>query len=788
MEMVESSTRGWNLATFDKKIESDANFKHMLEYAMEHTKAVHIGIGSHNLFDIAYALILRAETENEERVNFEMLSGMAMGIQRVVTKLTKKMILYAPEASAKHFDHAVAYLIRRLDENGGPDNFLRHFFYLSKKQVWEKQTKSFRKSCKMELPTECRRLTLPPRKEHFENEPDLDFSIEQNRKLAHEWMQKRKYPRIPLVIAGKEKEGEWAMGIDPSKSHPPLYEYALATEADIEEALSSVKPPPPNLLPKVADLMRQKKGDLLHAMLADGGKSLLEGNGEVSEAIDFLEYYSHTKFPKGYEWKPRGTVLVAPPWNFSVSIPVGGIAAALAAGNSVIFKPAPEAVLSGWTLVQLFWEAGVPKESLQFINCVDDPVGSLLIKHPKINSVILTGATSTAEKFLQMRPDLHLMAETGGKNALIATAMCDRDLAVRDIVNSAFGYSGQKCSACSLLILEKELYQDDSFMHQLKDAAQSLPVGSAWNPASKITPLIHPPGKDLKRALTTLEEGEEWLLHPHPDPDNPHLWSPGIKMHVKPGSYTHQTEFFGPLLAVICADDLEEAIEIANGTPYGLTSGIHTLDEREQAIWKKRIVAGNLYINRNITGAIVQRQPFGGCKASSFGPGAKAGGPAYVRQLAIPTEKELPNEKGDLPPALIPMISGLHKTLNDEEREIFLRSVKSYAYWAQKYQTPVDPSKILGQKNLFYHVPREKLVIRIEPEDKPLDYLRAVAACHICSVPFEISEGEVIFEGRTRRFDTPVYASGELELHHYLREVSLSHDTHRYGYLCDEGL
>jgi len=789
MEQIESSRRNWSLATLDTKIESDANFKRMLNYAMEHTAAVHIGIGSHNLFDIAYALILRAETGNEERVNFEMLSGMATSTQRVITKLTGKLILYAPEAKSENFDHAVAYLIRRLDENGGADNFLRHYFHLDQEAIWKRQAENFRNSCTMHLRTTSKRLEAPTLKSRFNNEPDLDFSLKANRQLVQKVLSRRSYPRIPLVIGGQEREGEWASGTDPSNPDSPIYEYALASEADVKEAIAAAEPPPQNLLPKVAELMRKRKADLLHAMTADVGKSILEGNGEISEAIDFLEYYSQTTFPKNYEWKSRGTIVVASPWNFPISIPTGGIAAALAAGNPVIFKPAPEAVLAGWTLVQMFWEAGISKESLQFINCIDDPVGSSLIKDPRIKGVILTGATSTAKKFLEMRPDLYLMAETGGKNAIIATALCDRDLAIKDIIQSAFGYSGQKCSACSLLILEKELYHDDHFLQQLKDAAQSLNVGSAWNPASTITPLIRPPGEDLKRALTTLEEGEEWLLEPRPDPDNPHLWSPGIKMHVKPGSYTHKTEFFGPLLAILSAEHLEEAIEIANGTPYGLTSGLHSLDEREQKVWLSKITAGNLYINRNITGAIVERQPFGGCKASSFGPGAKAGGPHYVWQLAIPIEKELtPLGVCELPQALIPIIAGLHKTLNDEERALFLKSVKSYAYWAKKYKTPVDPSQILGQKNLFYLVPRDKMVICIKSGDRPCDYLRAIAACHICNVPFEVVEDEAAHEGRKRSFDTPVYASGELELLHYLREVSLSHDTHRYGYLCDDSL
>ena len=215
--------------------------------------------------------------------------------------------------------------------------------------------------------------------------------------------------------------------------------------------------------------------------------------------------------------------------------------AALAAGNCVLFKPAPEAVLSGWELVKILWDAGIPKKVLQFIHCEDEPIGSRLIQDKRIDCVILTGATATAKLFLRLRPDLELFAETGGKNAMIVTGLSDRDLAIKDAVSSAFGHSGQKCSACSLLILEKEVYDDPHFLSQLKDAVESLNVGSCWDFSSKVTPLIHPPGEILLKGLTTLEKGESWLVKPTVDPNNPNLWSPGVKLGV---NIRHGWNFF----------------------------------------------------------------------------------------------------------------------------------------------------------------------------------------------------------------------------------------------------
>lgn len=858
MEKVEASYKGWAQAPFLHKEEADANFRKMIEYAIQAAPAgaVHIGVGSHNLLDIAYALILRAETQTEEVVNFEMLEGMAEPMRQAVQKLAGEMILYCPEAKEKDFHAAVAYLIRRLDENTGPQNFLRHLFELnSGSSFWENEITFFKKGCTLiqTLPSHKQRnqdrRELPQRKtfeDSFTNEPDTDFSLSQNRMWAHQiyenWRTKQHSP-IPLVIGGEYFLEHFETGFDPSQPKTPLYQFATADLKRADEALSCAKRYEKNwasfptldkikILKEAAHLFRSKREDLIGAMMADAGKVLLEADVEVSEAIDFIEYYCNyweklQSYPEIHSL-PRGTILVAPPWNFPCSIPTGGIAAALLTGNCVLFKPAPETVLVGWVLVQLFWQAGIPKEALQWVNCPDDPVGSALVKDDRLNGIILTGATATARKLFRLRPSLYLAAETGGKNAMIITAMSDRDLAIRDLLQSAFGHAGQKCSACSLAILEAEVYDDPHFLQQLNDAAQSLCVGSQWDPKTKIPPLIRPPEKALKRAFSQLDEGETWLLEPKQLDTYGHLWSLGIKMGVRENSFTHRTELFGPVLGVMRADTLDHAITLANETSYGLTSGLHSLDPREQEHWKKKIVAGNLYINRTITGAIVRRQPFGGCKASSFGPGAKAGGPNYLLQFVHIQQKELPQERGILPPSVLPLFSMLSNlSLTDLEKENVKRSVESYAHWIHVLKEPADPSCILGQDNFFYHVPKEKMVLRVTSDDPLLDLLRICFACLICGTPLEISSSEGLgfknisgiswlledeenffsrlrsgkihylrlvsppskkllqsaAEGGVFPISNPVLASGRVELLHYLREVSLSVDYHRYGYL-----
>jgi RHH-type transcriptional regulator, proline utilization regulon repressor / proline dehydrogenase / delta 1-pyrroline-5-carboxylate dehydrogenase len=835
MERVEASLKGWPQAPYTNKWDVDANFKRMVHYAFERERAqaAHIGVASHNLFDIAYALLLRAEKGIEAFVEFEMLEGMADPIRRVVQKLSKGMLLYCPAATAEEFQYAIAYLVRRLDENTAADNFLRYAFDLSKgSKEWFHQTSQFAQACHhmMQVSGEPRRTqnrfeepALLELFSPFENEADTDWTLPQNRRWAEELLEEwrgKKFGQIPLCVAGEEHFVEQtAIGFDPSLGRE-LYRYSLGDKEMVERAIACAKDEEAvavnaaELMAKAALGFRHKRKDLIGAMVADGGKTIPEADAEVSEAIDFIEYYYRSvkewRDLPDIEWRPKGTVLVAPPWNFPCSIPTGGVAAALAAGNSVIFKPAAETILVAYLIAQIFWEAGFSKRRLQFVTGEDETTGTLLVKDPRVNLVVLTGSTETAQLMARMRPGLDLIGETGGKNALIVTRMCDRDLAVRDLVQSAFGHAGQKCSACSLAILEAEVYDSLDFREQLKDAAASLAVGTAWDPKTKVNPLIKDPSEKLLRGLTVLDEGEEWLLQPMQDKNIFNCWSPGIKYGVKEGSYMHQKELFGPVLAVMRADHLTHALQLANGTRYGLTAGLHSLDEREQQVWMKGIVAGNGYINRGITGAIVRRQPFGGRKASSFGFGAKAGGPNYVTEFMHAKQSGLPSDKQqasiDLP-----------HSFTGKELMLWQISLENYAYaYEHFYSRDSDPSQLLGQDNLFRYLPRQKMCLRINEGDAPIDYMRAIAAARICGVEMQVSSPKVeneealinrLNKGEIERLrlisppsgkllkavsmtigyliQKPVLANGRLELLNYLQEVVFSVDYHRFGNLGD---
>ncbi|OGN63777.1 MAG: proline dehydrogenase [Chlamydiae bacterium RIFCSPHIGHO2_12_FULL_49_9] len=861
MEQFEASLKGWPQAPYTTKLEVDANYKRMVLYGCipENARAVHLGVASHNLFDIAFAMLARLENRVEPYVCFEMLEGMADAIRRVVQGLTGDMLLYCPVATKEEFQHAIAYLIRRLDENTGPENFLRHVFGLRPgSESWEGQSSLFLQSCE-----ELERASLKPRRGQnrlvhpqpselgapFENEADTDFSLAQNRKwaeeIAHHWKH-AKISSIPLVINGEEvKDNEEGVGFNPSNPNVPLYTYTKAHAYHVEKATESAKEYEKEwgktsvehrsrLLFGAAQKLRERRGELIGVMMIDGGKIISESDPEVSEAIDFAEYYRRRlekiDSMKEVAFKPKGTVVVTPPWNFPCAIPAGGMLAALAAGNCVILKPASDTVLVAWHLINALWDAGIPKKALQFLACSGEDVGKHLIEDKKVNAVILTGGTATARSFMKMRPGLDLAAETGGKNAMIITALSDRDLAIKDLLQSAFGHAGQKCSAASLAILEKEVYDDPHFRRSLMSAAMSWKVGPAWDLSTKIGPLIHEPKGVLKRALTTLEDGEEWLLEPKQDAHNPNLWSPGIKIGVRPGGFTHMTELFGPVLGIMRADDLRHAIEIANAVPYGLTTGLQSLDEREQAVWIQEIEAGNLYVNRGTTGAIVRRQPFGGTKASSFGGGAKAGGPNYIAEFMELKQVDLPKEKHSVNDQVNSLTGFLEKLdLKADQLGLWTASVSNYAYWWKRLRQDRDPTKIVGQDNFFRYIPRKKMALRVQRESSRFDALRVIAASLTCGAGLEVSwEGgemdwlelslllpcveesekaflERVSAGRFERvrmvekapeslveaasqapvylIDKPVLATGRFELLHYLREVSLSIDYHRYGNL-----
>jgi len=669
MEQVEAELRGWEQAPYPSKADVDANYKRLLDIALapHNAGALKIGVASHNLFDVAWALTLDAEAGGG-RVEIEMLEGMAPAQAQAVAHAAGGVLLYAPVVRRDDFESAVAYLVRRFDENTQPENFLAHLASLEPgSPAWDAQRQRFRQAVadRHRPPGAPRRRARhgaapaearggDPSGSGFANTPDTDFSVAADREalLAALAALASRPPDTVLALVDGDAVHEplTGVGTDPSAPHRQWYRYVEADMATVERAVKAARRAAATwsathpaerrrMLWEVAERMEEDRARTIAVMALDAGKVVRESDTEVSEAIDGARYYGDhalglaTLHGGGGAFTPYGVVVVAPPWNFPYAIPSGGVLAALAAGNAVILKPAPETVLTAASIVAHCHEAGIPPGAVQFVPCADAETGRRLVTHPDVDAVILTGAFETARRFLEWRPELRLHAETSGKNAIVVTASADLEDAVRDLVHSAFSHAGQKCSAASLAILEAPVHDDRRFLDRLADAVESLRVGPAHELATRVGPLIRPPSGALERALTSLAPGEEWLVEPRQVGDNPNLWSPGVKLGVAPGSELHLTECFGPVLGVMRARDLDHALELQNATAYGLTAGIETLDPAEVDRWAARVEAGNVYVNRVITGAIVRRQPFGGWKRSSVGPGAKAGGPHYVSTL-----------------------------------------------------------------------------------------------------------------------------------------------------------
>ena len=871
MEQVEAALRGWAQAPYADKCDVDANFKRMVTYGCqpEHACVARLGVASHNLFDIAYALLLRQRLGVHKYVEFEMLEGMANHQARAVQGEAQGLLLYAPVVKAADFHSAIAYLVRRLDENTAAENFLHDLFGLTPgSAAWDKQRDLFLQAvARQDDVPQTPNRTQDRRAEAivsellrgFDNTPDTDFSLAANQQwiqeIAARWSTARPQP-IPLQIGGEwihtEAQGE---GVDPSRPQQPAYRYSLADHPHVDRALNVAVQAQPAwgqrsaaerraILLDVAAELSRRRGDFIGAMLLDAAKTVGEADPEVSEAIDFAAYYARALDTEvlgadiaDCQMTPLGVMVIAPPWNFPLAIPAGGVLAALMAGNAVILKPAPEAVLVGWHLAQAFWAAGVSQEILQFMPAPDNDVGRALVTDPRVDAVILTGSIQTAQLFQEWRPDMRLFAETSGKNSLIITSMADRDQAIKDLVRSAFGHNGQKCSAASLAILEAEVYDSETFRRQLRDAAASLAVGPAWDLANVVTPLTPLPNPELQRGLTTLAPGEAWLLQPRLIDGNARLWSPGIVLGVQPGSFLHRAECFGPLLGLMRASSLAEAIDLANAVDFGLTSGIHTLDDREVASWKDGIEAGNLYVNRHITGAIVRRQPFGGWKASVVGPGAKAGGPNYVLQFGHWRQSRLPQHSAEPSPALRDLLARCLSHVDEAEGQERLRaSAGSYAWaWQSHFSLEHDPSQVRGEANIFRYRHCQPLLLRVEADAEPVAAMQALLAVCATEQPLQISvtpeqqaawawldnetEMRIVVEDAARLaarlasarthdrlraigsvhdavrraanaagaavLDAPPLANGRLELRYYLREQAVSQTMHRYGNLMD---
>ncbi|MBW8872171.1 MAG: bifunctional proline dehydrogenase/L-glutamate gamma-semialdehyde dehydrogenase, partial [Leifsonia sp.] len=897
MERVDATIHGWPLATYGTKQSTDANYKRVLDWSLtpEHTDAVKIGVAGHNLFDIAYAWLLASRRGVTDRIDFEMLLGMATAQAEAVKRTVGGLLLYTPVVDPREFDVAISYLIRRLEENASPENFMSAVFELaSDTELFEREKQRFLASvAELEADGGPRGAApVPNRQQDRTREWEEASAPSFTRPPAPEAATAQAEGLTSVVLGltrgsgGMEVPTESgafsnAPDTDPSRAANRAWgRRILSRSADsaigVDTITAAVVDDPARLdaimegvanaggewgrrsghdratlLDRAGHALEANRDRLIEVMAAETGKTIAEADPEVSEAVDFAHYYAtrarELDAVQGARFIPAALTVVAPPWNFPVAIPAGSVLAALAAGSGVIIKPAPQARRSAAVMVEALWEAGIPRQLLALVDVAENELGRQLIADPRVNRVILTGSYDTAKLFRSWRPDLPLLAETSGKNAIIVTPSADYDLAVSDIVKSAFGHAGQKCSAASLVILVGSAATSERFRNQLVDAVTSLRVGYPQDPVAQMGPLIEPASGKLLHALTTLGAGEEWLVEPRRLDGSGRLWSPGVRTGVQPGSYFHLTEFFGPVLGIMTARDLEEAIRFQNAVEYGLTAGLHSLDSDELALWLDTVEAGNLYVNRGVTGAIVRRQPFGGWKRSSVGAGAKAGGPNYLLGLGtwVPEAGHSSSSlhlRG-LEPRVTQLIESGQSSMDYPSFDLVRRSALSDAIAvATEYHRVTDVSALGVERNLFRYRP-VPVAIRLSEGSSLPELLRVMAAATVARAPFTVStparlpkgmlavlrerEVEVVVESdahwlsrvRSRRITAhrirliggdpaalaaalggtpdvavhsgPVTPSGRIEVLTFLHEQAISITNHRFGnptHLSDEVL
>jgi len=669
-ETIMAEQRHWPIPVFAHKPETDANFEKLSLLLLENDDVIDAAFGTHNVRSIAHVLA-QAERLGVVRRNFEfqMLYGMADPIKAAVLKMDCRLREYCPVGELLP---GMAYLVRRLLENTSNEGFLANKFAKSASRDDLLKNPS-------DVAADVRRLQSPSlHTPHsaldtrpFRNEAHTDFTLPREREkisAALKRLRQNLGKRHPLVINNKPvSTADWLPSLNPANQKEIIGHAAQASIAEADSALAAARTAQPKwartpaaeraaILEKVAALMRRDKGDLCALEILEAGKNWPEADADVAEAIDFCDFYAAVMRDLGrpkrtqavagetnvQHWWPRGVGVIIAPWNFPLAILTGMATAAIVAGNAVIIKPSDQTPVIGARLVDLLIEAGLPPGVANLLTGPGGKVGAHLVGHPQIDFIAFTGSKEvglriweTAGHTAPGQANLKkVICEMGGKNCCIVDSDADMDEAVVGCIASAFGYQGQKCSALSRLIVLADNY--DKFVERLIAAAGSLPVGPSEQPGNVIGPVI---ARDAQqRILDIIETGKKeaklaWQGSVPNDPNACYV-PPTIFTEVPSTSRLFSEEIFGPVLAVSKAKDFDQALSLANESEFALTGGCYSRSPVNIERVKAELICGNLYINRTITGAIVERQPFGGFKMS--GAGTKAGGREYLENFLVP--------------------------------------------------------------------------------------------------------------------------------------------------------
>lgn len=646
---------GWPPPLFEHKVETDIHYERLIPVLFEHSDLIRPAFGTHNLRTLA-AIEAHAESQGltPEVREYQMIFGMAEPFQQAMVKLGRRVRLYSPVGRLLP---GMGYLVRRLLENTSNESFLQKEYVESQPLVRL-----------LAPPTELAQLqhTITNGEKSFSNEPHSDFSqaaVREAMQAGIGSVQSQLGLRWHGQTPGIKMTGPWLESRNPCRPTKVVAQVQSAAISDLDHIIQQAlkqwdhwrrKAPEARseILRKAASEMSRRRFELTAWEIFEVGKPWREADADVAEAIDFLRYYADEMDRLAQPvrlgnrpgelnqrtYEPRGVTAVIAPWNFPLAIPAGMVSAALVTGNPVLFKPSERSPGLGTLLTDILIEAGVPAGCLTCLPGGAD-IGQALIAHPHVVTIAFTGSKTVGLRILAETSRVNpgqpmvkrVMAEMGGKNAIIVDETADLDEAITGVVTSFTGYAGQKCSACSRVIVHRAVY--DSFVFRLREAVLSLEIGDPMHPSTRVGPVIDARAQTSIQHYISLGLEEGRLLVQRSVDQNGYFVGPTVFVDIHPHHRLAQEEIFGPVLAVMKADSFGDAIRLANGTAYALTGGVYARSPANLAMAREQFDVGNLYLNRPITGALVARQPFGGHRFS--GIGAKAGGEDYLAQFMI---------------------------------------------------------------------------------------------------------------------------------------------------------
>jgi len=660
-EVVAARQNGWPIPVYTHKPETDAAFERCAETILRNHEFCRLACASHNVRSVCSVLELaRALDVPEERYEFQVLYGMAEPFRNALLKTTGRVRLYCPQGELLP---GMAYLIRRLLENTSNESFLRQTY------VEGRELDQLLKAPHLLMEEEPAASAPKSDLDRFINQPFADFSLPKVRnafRAAIAETRKKLGKTYMLSIGGEDVDtGTLIESVNPARPREVIGRVCQAGTKEIEAAIDAAqnafakwRDTPgrerAGYLVKAAQIARDQIYELAAWQVLEAGKQWNQAYNDVAEAIDFLEYYAREMIRLSkprymghapgevneYFYQPKGVAAVIAPWNFPLAISCGMTAAAIVAGNCVIYKPSNQTPVVGYTLLEILREAGLPQGVFNYTPGSGAVMGDYLIDHPHVALIAFTGSMEVGLRIIEraartpegQRSVKKVIAEMGGKNAVIVDDDADLDEAVPHIIDSAFAYQGQKCSACSRVIVLDTVY--DRFVERLLAAARSVRIGPAEDPANFMGPVIDETARKSITEYIDIAGKEGKILYSSETPEEGYYVPITIVEGITPAHRIAQEEVFGPVLAVMRAGDFDQAIEWANSTRFALTGGVFSRSPKHIEQCRRQFRVGNLYINRGCTGALVERQPFGGFKMS--GIGSKAGGHDYLLQFMDP--------------------------------------------------------------------------------------------------------------------------------------------------------